>query len=269
MRRPSLAPAFLRIPLAHRGLHDRSAGRPENSLSAVRAAVAAGYGIEIDLQLSGDGEAMVFHDATLPRVARGRGYVSNRTAAELGRVALRYSRFGDMIPTLSEVLQAVSGQVPLLIEIKDQAGGGSGAGIGPLEAATARALADWDRPDDWVAVMSFNPESVAAMASAAPGVPRGLTTWAWPRARTLTLGAARRDRLRAIADYDSVGASFVSHEAGDLDRPRVNELRGRGAGILCWTIRCADTEDAVRKHAHNITFEGYKPAVPDQSFAAT
>lgn len=269
MPRPSLSPAFRTVPLAHRALHDRAAGRPENSLSAVRAAVAAGYGIEIDLQLSQDGEAMVFHDATLSRVARARGSVGARTAAALGRIALRRSTHGDTIPTLSEVLQEVAGKVPLLIEVKDQADGGSGVGVGPLEAATARALADWDNAADWVAVMSFNPGSVAAMATAAPAIPRGLTTWAWPRVRTPRLRARLRDQLRSIEAFDDLSASFVSHDVADLDRPRLADLRAQGAAILCWTVRSARVEARARRYAHNITFEGYLPVTSGPAFAAT
>ena len=66
MRIP-LPAAFLRVPLAHRAYHDRNQRRPENSPGAVKAAIVAGYGIEIDLQLSSDGVAMVFHDEALER----------------------------------------------------------------------------------------------------------------------------------------------------------------------------------------------------------
>lgn len=73
-----LHPDFLRLPIAHRGLHDRSNGIVENSPSAFGAAMDAGYGIELDLQLSGDGQAMVFHDETLDRLtAEGLGLISN------------------------------------------------------------------------------------------------------------------------------------------------------------------------------------------------
>ena len=80
---------FLRLPIAHRALHDRAAGRPENSRAAIRAAVAAGYGIEIDLQPSADGVAMVFHDDTLQRLTGREGPVSALTAAELQATRLR------------------------------------------------------------------------------------------------------------------------------------------------------------------------------------
>lgn len=245
-----LHPDFLRLPLAHRALHDRAQGRPENSRAAIRAAVAAGYGIEIDLQGSGDGEAMVFHDDELDRLTEATGPVRARTAAELGAIRLKDAE--DGIPTLAEVLAIVAGRVPLLIEIKDQSGD-MGPDMGRLPAATAAALAGYAGP---VAVMSFNPHAVAEMARLAPGVPRGLTTYAWADDHAPD-DPARRAHLAAIADYDAVGACFVSHHWRDLDRPRVAELKARGAAVLCWTIRSPAEEAEARRVAQNITFEGY------------
>jgi glycerophosphoryl diester phosphodiesterase len=248
-----LPEAFLRLPLAHRALHDRARGRPENSRDAVRAAVAAGYGIEIDVQLSSDGEAMVFHDDDLDRLTAETGPVAARTAAELG--AIRLTDAADGIPTLPQVLALVAGRVPLLIEIKDQTGT-MGETDGRLEAAVARALQGYAGP---VAVMSFNPHAVAAMARLAPGVPRGLTTSAYDAAGWAPLDPATCDRLRAIPDYDRTGAGFLSHEAADLARPRVAELKAQGAAILCWTIRSPQAEAEARRVAQNVTFEGYLP----------
>lgn len=251
----SLPPDFLRLPLAHRALHDRAQGRPENSRAAVRAAVAAGYGIEIDLQASADGVAMVFHDDELDRLTDATGPVRARSAAELGAIRLRDA--DDGIPTLAEVLEIVGGRVPLLIEIKDQSGD-MGPDMGRLPEATAAALAGYGGP---VAVMSFNPHAVAAMARLAPDIPRGLTTYAWDDDHAPE-NPALRARLAAIADYDAVGASFVSHHWRDLGRPRVAELKAQGAAVLCWTIRTPAEEAEARRVAQNITFEGYAAAHP-------
>lgn len=245
---------FLRLPIAHRALHDRSQRRPENSLAAIRAAVAAGYGIEIDLQPSSDGVAMVFHDDNLDRLTALTGPVRARSAAELGATLLRDCDEG--IPRLTQVLAEVAGRVPLLIEIKDQSGD-VGPEMGGLPEATALALRGYEGP---VAVMSFNPHAVGAMARLAPHVPRGITTWAWPAPDEGPDDPARRAHLAAIADYDAVGASFISHHWRDLDRPRVAELRDQGAAILCWTIRSRMEEELARRVAQNITFEGYAAA---------
>lgn len=251
-----LPAAFLRLPLAHRALHDRSAGRPENSAAAFRAAIAAGYGIECDLQPSADGVPMVFHDYDLKRLTGRPGRVRGLTAAELQALPLTGGG-GAGIPTLAAMLDLVAGRAPLLLEIKDQ-DGDMGPAVGPLEEAVAAALAGYAGP---VAVMSFNPHSVAALARAAPEVPRGLTTSAYRAEDWPLLTPRTRDRLRDIPDYDAVGASFLSHEAADLARPRVAELKARRAAILTWTIRSPEAEAEARRVADNVTFEGYAAAL--------
>ena len=112
--------------------------------------------------------------------------------------------------------------------------------------------------------MSFNPHSVAELARAAPGIPRGLTTWGWDpeAAKEDGVDAAACAILREIPDYDRVGACFISHHHEDLHRPRVAELKAAGAAVLCWTIRSPDQEAAARKIAQNVTFEGYAAAKP-------
>ena len=253
---PALHPDFLRIPITHRALHDRAAGRPENSRAAVRAAVAAGYGIEIDVQPSSDGMAMVFHDYDLRRLTGVPGRVAGKTAAELAATQLLDAE--DGIPTLREVLAIVAGKVPLLIEIKDQ-DGAMGTSVGRLHEAMVVAMEGYQGP---VAVMSFNPNSVAAFHHVAPRIAVGLTTSAYRAKDWPLLPAATRDRLREIPDYDRVGASFISHEQSDLASPRVAELRAKGAGVLCWTVRSAEVEAAARRYADNITFEHYLAAFP-------
>ena len=132
----ALHPDFTRLPIAHRGLH--SPGVPENSLAAFRAAIAAGYGIELDIQPSSDCMPMVFHDYDLIRMCGDEGYVVDRSAADLAE--LRLLGTAEPIPTLAEVLREVAGRVPLLIEIKDQ-DGRLGTSIGELHNKVAAALA--------------------------------------------------------------------------------------------------------------------------------
>ncbi len=251
---PKLPGDFLTVPLAHRALH--GPGRPENSRAAIRAAMEAGYGIEIDLQLSADGQAIVFHDYALVRLTGRSGPVRQSPAAELTAMPL-LGGDGECIPTLPEVLSLVAGRVPLLIEIKDQ-DGAMGPDVGALETATARALEGYTGP---VAVMSFNPNSVAEMARLAPDLPRGLTTSAydpldWP------LSAETCARLREIPDIEWIGAAFLSHEAADLARPRVQELRAEGYPVLTWTVTSEAMEREVRPLCDNVTFEGYAARFP-------
>lgn len=247
---------FLTTPLAHRALHDKADGRPENSRAAIRAAIAAGYGVEIDLQLSRDGQAMVFHDYVLERLTGETGPVRQRDANALGAIALKGGAEG--IPTFSEVLDIVRGQVPLLVEIKDQ-DGAMGDKVGALEEAAAAAARGYDGP---LAFMSFNPHSVACMARMAPNVPRGLVTDGYSLANWPLLPAKTRARLRDIPDLERVGASFISHGVRDLNRPRISEIKAAGLPVLCWTVRSPKEEAEARKVADNITFEGYLAAHP-------
>lgn len=250
---PRLPSSLLRAPVAHRALH--GAAGPENSRAAIRAAIAHGYGIEIDLQLSADETAMAFHDYDLARLTGTSGTVQTLAADALAARTLLGSDEG--IPTLDEVLEIVKGQVPLLIEIKDQ-DGAMGPGVGPLEVATAEALKGYAGD---VALMSFNPHSVAKLAELVPHLPRGLVTSAydpdvWP------LPAKTCAHLRQIPDIARAQASFISHEAADLDRPRVAELKAQGIDILCWTIRSPEAEAEARRVAQNVTFEGYLSPIP-------
>ncbi len=243
-----LPPDFLATPIAHRALHDKE--RPENSRAAIEAAIRHGYGIEIDVQASADHAALVFHDYDLGRLTEAQGAVRSRTRAELADV--RLSGSDEAIPELAEVFDIIGGKVPLLVEIKDQ-DGALGPGIGPLEAAVAKAIDGYNGP---LAVMSFNPHSVARMAEHCPDVPRGLTTDAfhrddWPAPKE------RLSELATIPDYARTGACFISHNWRDLARQRVKELKDQGTSVLCWTVRSAQEEAEARRVADNITFEGY------------
>ncbi len=243
---------FTDFAFAHRGLH--GVAGPENSPSAFRAAINRGYGIELDVQSSADSRAMVFHDDNLERLTAETGPIRARKTSELG--AIRLKRGADMIPTLDAVLRLVAGRVPLLIEVKDQDGAMGAQNIGPLEYSVARALHSYDGA---VALMSFNPHSVAALQKAAPDIPRGLVTCDWSADDWPKVPATRRNDLRMIPDFAPLGCSFISHDASDLHRPRVAELRNQGATILTWTIRSHEAERAARRVAHSVTFEGYLP----------
>lgn len=247
----TLPASFFDRPITHRALHDRKAGRVENSIKSIEAAIAAGYGIEMDVQMTSDGHAMVFHDDMLDRLTGETGPIRARTRAELEAIPLTDD--GSMIPALDTVLALVAGDVPLLIEIKDQ-DGGMGTDVGPLEAATCSALKGYKGD---VALMSFNPHAVAKCAEYAPDIPRGITTSSYEPMFWPEVPDHVRDALREIPDYDRVGACFISHESTDLDRPRVAELKAQGAHIFTWTIRSAKAEAEARRIVDNVTFEGY------------
>jgi len=103
-------------PVAHRGLHDAGAGVIENTAAAFQAAVDGGYAMECDVQISADGEAMVFHDDTLDRLMQDTGRLDARPAAALKAVPMKSGR--DRMITLGELCDLVGGRSPLIVEVK-------------------------------------------------------------------------------------------------------------------------------------------------------
>ncbi len=193
----------------------------------------------------------MFHDYDMTRLTGQSGPIRQITAADASALSLLHSG-GEGIPSLQEVLDLVDGKVPLLIEFKDQ-DGAMGTGIGPLEQDAIRALQGYDGT---LALMSFNPNSVAELARLAPEVPRGIVTSSYDPSNWL-LPAKTCDHLRDIPDFDRVGASFISHEVHDHGRARVADLKAQGVPILCWTVRSPEQEAEARRVADNVTFEGY------------
>ena len=252
---PALDPAFLKTPIAHRALHDATKGVYENCRSAIIAAIEHGYAIEIDLQLSLDDHAMVFHDDTLDRLTDKRGDVSDYTAAELSQIKVGSGR--DVIEQLEDILRLVDGRVPLLIELKDQSRQLAQTD-GRLERATIDALSLYHGP---VAVMSFNPHMIAEMAKLSSDLPLGLTTGSFMDP-SWGIDAKRIAHLSQIADFDPTRYSFVSHFALELTAPYIQKLREQGTAIFTWTIRSPEAEAIARQTVDNITFEGYLAAHP-------
>ncbi|MDP5308320.1 glycerophosphodiester phosphodiesterase family protein [Paracoccus spongiarum] len=245
----ALPDAFLRLPIAHRGLH--GPGVPENSLAAAQAAIEAGHGIELDIQPAAGGVPMVFHDYDLARLAGDQAYIADLDPETLAEK--RLSGSDEAIPTLAAFLRLVAGRVPLLVEIKDQ-DGRLGAGIGELHRHVADQLRSYEGP---VAVMSFNPHVVAALHALMPDLPVGLTSCGFPPEDWPMLDEPTRARLADLADFESSGACFVSHDKGDLANPRIAALKAAGVPILCWTVRSAAEEARARQLADNITYENY------------
>ena len=235
-------------PIAHRGLHDARLGIVENTAGAFAAAMARDYAIECDLQLSADGEAMVFHDHRLDRLTTEAGPVIARTAAELRQVELRGS--DDRIQTLGELLEQVKARVPLVIELKSHWDGSL-----ELVRRTAEIVSGYDGP---LALMSFDPDLVAAVAELAPGVPRGIVAEREIVMET-RLDLARRMELRHLSHVDRSRPHFLSYHADGLPFGPPRAFRQAGLPVICWTVRDAAAAARARRYADQITFEGYLP----------
>src|SRR5262249_52764222 len=145
-------------PVAHRGLHDVARGIVENMPGAIDAAIAGRFAIEVDIQLSGDGEAMVHHDEALGRLTEGNGKLIDKTAAELKAVAFKDT--GERMMTLADLCVRVAGRVPLVIEVKSHFDGDR-----RVVKRMAEVLQNYSGP---VVGMSFDPDKVLALREAMP-----------------------------------------------------------------------------------------------------
>ncbi len=151
---PSRAPDWLTAaPVAHRGLHDAARGIVESTPSAFSAAISGGFAIETDLQLSSDGEAMVFHDDTLTRLTERSDDIRTLSAAELKTV--RYKDTTDRMITLGDLCDMTNGRVPLVVEIKSRFDGDR-----RLIRRIAEIVRAYQGP---LALMSFDPDQVLAI----------------------------------------------------------------------------------------------------------
>ncbi|MCI8627494.1 MAG: glycerophosphodiester phosphodiesterase [Lachnospiraceae bacterium] len=159
--RPNLTPFKGRY-YAHRGLHNNKTEAPENTLAAFRKAVEAGYGIEMDIQLTKDKVPVVIHDYTLKRVCKKDVRVDSLTLKELRQYTVCKSK--EKIPTLAEVLKLVDGRVPLIVEFKVEATDLSLCEVAPPMLDQYKGV--------WC-MESFNPLCVRWYKKNRPGVMRG------------------------------------------------------------------------------------------------
>jgi glycerophosphoryl diester phosphodiesterase len=236
-------------PIAHRGLHDRAKGVVENSAPAFAAAVAADYAIECDLQVSADGQPMVFHDERLERLTGADGEVNARIAAELQTLELSGS--GEHMQTLPELLDQVAGRVPLVIEIKSRFDGDM-----TLADRAAALVADYA---GHAALMSYDPAVVAHLARAWPEVPRGIVADRMIDPEWSALPLPRRLAMRHFTHLPETRPHFLSYEAAGLPAAIARAFRQSGRPVICWTIRSEQQAMRATRYCDQITFEGFRP----------
>jgi glycerophosphoryl diester phosphodiesterase len=235
-------------PVAHRGLHDADAGIVENTASAVTAAVAAGYGVEVDLQISRDGEAMVHHDESLGRLNDGDCRLDRMTAADLAAVPFKGT--SDRMLTLGELLDLVAGKSALFLELKSHFDGD-----GRLPARVADVVRPYAGP---VAIMSFDPWHIDALQKVAPGLPRGIVAQRASRRAKADIGA--RDKLSYAMRSLRSRPHFIAYNVNDL--PALAPLVGRyllGLPLLTWTVRTPQERRRAERWANQMIFEGFRP----------
>jgi glycerophosphoryl diester phosphodiesterase len=225
---------------AHRGLH--GPGVPENSPTAFAGAIARGMGIECDIRRSLDGQAMVFHDATLERLTAEAGPVRQRSTEELHKIVLAGGT--DTIPTLRQVLDQIAGQVPVLIEIKSERG--SNGRVSALCLAVRRVLEGYQGLH---AIMSFDPRVVRWFADHSPLTVRGLVV-------TEEDDKALPGMIRRRLSLWHARPDFLAYDIRDLPSRFAAAQRKRGLPVTTWTVKSAEHRERASAHADAPIAEG-------------
>lgn len=238
-------------PIAHRGLHEAARGVIENTASAARAAIEGNYGIEADLQISADGEAMVHHDDALGRLTEGSARLTDLTASALKAVSFKAT--SDRIMTLGELCDLVAGRVVLVLELKSRFDGDR-----RIAERTAAVLAGYRGP---VAAMSFDPALVEAVRDAAPSLIRGIVAERrYDHHEWSALPAAVKRRLAWLLHAPQTRPQFMAYAVRDL--PAAAPLASRylfGLPLLTWTVRSEQDRRTAARWADQMIFEGFRP----------
>ena len=233
-------------PIAHRGWH--GAGRPENSLAAARAAMERGFAIECDIRLSADGEAFVFHDATLDRLTRAQGRFGDFAAARLRETTL--AETSERIPTLAALLAAIAGRVPLICEIKSGFDGDLG-----LARRAAEIAAGYEGP---LAFKSFDPDVIAHLRAERCPRPLGIVAEAdYDDPYFAALSPAQKRDCAAFLHIERTRPDFLSWLVDDLPHATPTLFRAlAGKPVMAWTVRRPEQWARAREFADQAVFEG-------------
>jgi glycerophosphoryl diester phosphodiesterase len=238
-------------PIAHRGLHDSAHGIIENTAGAVCAAIAANYGIEVDVQVSGDGEAMVYHDDVLGRLTDGTGRLDTLTAAELKLVPFRGS--DEQMMTLGDLCDLVGGRIAMLIELKSRFDGDP-----RLPGRVASVLSGYQGP---VAPMSFDPGQVSLLRQKSPRLVCGIVAAKYrPHPYWDLMPAWMRNGMGYLLTALTARPQFVAYAVADL--PALAPLVARhvfGLPLLTWAVRTEPERRVAERWADQMIFEGFRP----------
>jgi len=238
-------------PIAHRGLHSHDKGLVENTPAAAEAALAKNYAIECDVQITKEGEAVVFHDATLDRLMSARGRVDSFTASELSR--LSFKDCGQKIVSLPDFLAVVAGRVPVIVDIKSHYNGDT-----RLAARTVATVENVPWP---VCLKSLDPQILIYLRQADARCPIGLVARAdYADEEWAGLAPDRLERLADLSDFPLVKPDFLSWNHSDLPHAVPILCRsGIGMPVMTWAVSSAEAGSHAKNWADQIIFEGFEP----------
>lgn len=244
------APAWLTArPIAHRGLHNKAAGIVENTPGAAQAAIAASYAIECDVQLTRDGDAVVFHDARLERLLHAQGGIWEHTAAQLA--AMQFRDGGGQVVTLAQYLTLIAGRVPLVCEIKSLFDGDMRLAQRVLEIATG-----YTGP---LALKSFDPAVIIHLRQRGASQPLGIVAeQKYDDPEWEFLGPERKFALANFLHFPDTRPDFLSFWVEELPSAVPLLCRsGLGLPVISWTVRTGEQRTRAERWADQIVFEGF------------
>lgn len=238
---------YVKVHYAHRGLHDSE--RAENSMSAFAAAKEKGYGIELDIRLSKDGELVVFHDADLTRMTGIEGKVIDFTAEELSKMSLNGT--ADGIPTFRQVLDLIDGAVPLLVEIK------MGSGESGIAEKFLEVIEGYK--GDFI-VESFHPVALKIVKAGRPDILRGILSYEYMKDERykgkLIFRLSQNLLLNFLMRPDFIAYDKKGYTVSNLRFVR----RVFGTPLIAWTVKSQEEEnDAIAHGFDAVIFENYIP----------
>ncbi|WP_114943691.1 glycerophosphodiester phosphodiesterase family protein [Microvirga calopogonii] len=240
-------------PIAHRGLHNRANGIIENTISAAEAAIARGFPIELDVQLSADNEAIVFHDFELDRLTGETGLVAERSLSALTGIDISGTIGGDKIPSFKDYLAKIAGRTPLVIEIKSKFNGDM-----RLTKRVIEVLADYSGP---FVVKSFDPDIVAYLRENAPSITRGfIGELEYASKSDNFLSPEQKHRMANLLHFSETQPHFLSWRVKDIPCASTHLSRILGhLPVMTWTVRTPEDRARAQKHADQMVFEGFVP----------
>lgn len=233
---------------AHRGLHDNESDAPENSMPAFKKAVEASYGIELDVQMTKDGQVVVTHDFHLRRICGVDAQVNQLTYEELKQYTILNSQ--ERIPLFTDFLKLVDGKVPLVVELKCR------NGKDPIAAEADRILQGYHGV---YCIESFDPRVLLWYKANRPEVIRGqlsgnlnkeekkegfMKVVYWLLTHLLLNVATRPDFIAYDIRY-----------SGELSR---KICRLMGAPAVAWTVRTAEDYEKAKREYDLFIFEKVK-----------
>lgn len=208
--------------IAHRGFHDISLGIPENSIPAFKRAIENKFIIELDIHLLKDNTVVVFHDDNLKRMTGIDRPIKNCTYSDLQELNLQGTL--EKIPTLSEVLNCVNSQVPIIIEFK------SDLKTGLLEKEAMKILENYK---GLFVVKSFNPACIYYFKRHYPDIIRGQLSYSFNHSKICFIGKLV---LRNMLFNFLTKPDFISYKIEDFPKKRIEKLRKKKL-VLGWTVR--------------------------------